>query len=73
MLKTPKAVTKISPKAREIITLSNLALLGFNIDINDITSEQAYYIEYYGMRRRNMEEQARFKALFENLGKIFSK
>ena len=33
--------------------------------------EEVYYIEYFSMKRKNEEETARFKALFEGLTKLF--
>ena len=42
------------------------------MDIKDLTMEEVYYMEYFGMKRRNAEESSRFKALFEGLSKLFN-
>ena len=55
--------------AREIIKISNLLLLGVNIGWDELSAQMQYYIEYYGMMRRNKEENERFKALAEILKK----
>lgn len=34
--------------------------------------EEVHYIEYFCMKRKNAEETARFKALFEGLTKLFT-
>ncbi|MBW6469609.1 MAG: hypothetical protein K0A90_00125 [Methanosarcinaceae archaeon] len=47
---------------------SNLLLLGFNIGLDDVDVDIVNGIEYYGMRRRAIEEEERFKALGRMLG-----
>ena len=39
--------------------------------MNDLSMEDIYYIEYFGMKRLMAEEKSRFKALFEGLTKLF--
>lgn len=63
----------LSPRAMEVIKLSNYGLLGINVDWDDIPAETLHYVEYFGMRRRAHEEQLKFEALFEGLSKILSK
>lgn len=54
--------------AQQVLKYSNLLLLGFNIDLDELNVELVNGIEYYGMRRRALEEEERFKALSKMLG-----
>ena len=47
---------------------SNLLLLGIHIDLDDLNVDVVNGIEYYGMKRRAIEEEERFKALGRMLG-----
>lgn len=70
LIKTPKAITKTSPYVQKIIRLSNLGDLGYSLDCDDITMEDAYYINYFGTRRQQKELQIKFEALFKGLGQL---
>lgn len=69
IIKVPKAVTKISPEAREIMRLTNLAKLGFNLDTEEIPAATLAMCEYFGMIREQKETEDKFKALAELLKK----
>jgi hypothetical protein len=45
-----------------------LLLLGFHVDLDELPVDIVNGIEYYGMRRRAIEEEERFKALARLLG-----
>lgn len=53
--------------ARHIISLYNLIDIGVSIDINELTTEEAYYLEYYGTRRKIKDENNRFEILAKML------
>jgi len=72
MITSPNNLTVITPFLRHVVRLSNLIKLGGKIDINDLSMEEVYYIEYFGMRRQKAEDTARFKALFDGLVKLFN-
>tara|TARA_R110000782_G_scaffold242899_1_gene329412 strand:+ start:746 stop:874 length:129 start_codon:yes stop_codon:yes gene_type:complete len=38
--------------------------------VDELSPEQAYHCEYFGMMRRNKEEESKFKALGEMLSKL---
>lgn len=48
---------------RHIISLYNLVDIGISININELTVEEAYYLEYYGTRRKIKDENNRFEIL----------
>jgi len=50
-----------------------MALLGININIDDLSATDVHNLEYFGMRRRNKEEESRFKALANLFKAAFSK
>lgn len=73
LVKTPKAVTRTSPYVAKIIRLHNLGDLGYSLDADSITMEDAYYINYFGIRNKQEETKLKFKTLFDYLGKLFGK
>ena len=68
MLDAPKAIEHVSPLASEVIKYSNLLLIGFKVDLDDLPVNVVHGIEYFSMRRRAKEEEERFKALARVLG-----
>jgi hypothetical protein len=48
-------------------------LINIGVNIPDLTVEEAYYLEYYGVKRKNKDEETKFKILFDNLSKMFRK
>ncbi len=63
LVKTPAAVNRVSKNALHIIKLCNLARIGVNIDIKELSVHEAHYMEYYGMMVRKQEEEIKFKYL----------
>lgn len=60
----------MSPEAKKIIRMSNFLESGFTINLDDVDAEVAYYVQYYQMTRKSMEEGAKFETLFKGLTQL---
>lgn len=63
----------MSPRAKEVIKYTNLAMLGFDVSLDELPPDIVNAIEYYGIRKRAKEEEERFKVLGQMLSKLFKK
>jgi len=70
LIKTPKAITRSSYKANEVIYFSNLLDSGVTIDYADIPGDILFHITYFARLRKNKELSAKFEALFKGLMQI---
>lgn len=57
----------MSIQAKKVVRMANYLESGFTVNLNDIDAELAYYIQYYQMQRKEIEEGARFETLFKGL------